>query len=134
MIHFTPIQQLGGSCSAYSLYDQLKLNPLFDKSDGTKATFDEVHAVLSMIRREWKILSIVDVVLNHTANESPWLQDHPECSYNCENSPHLRPAFLVDRLLWHLSCDVADGKFADQGVPPELCREEHVQALGSILR
>ena len=134
MIHFTPIQQLGGSCSAYSLLDQLKLNPSFDNPGGKKTSVKDVDKFLCVMRKDWKVLSIVDIVLNHTANESPWLRDHPECSYNCENSPHLRPAFLVDRLLWHFSCDVADGKWAERGVPPELCKEEHIQALGAILR
>ena len=42
MLHFTPIQQLGKSNSAYSLADHLQLNPVFDTPRGEKATFDGV--------------------------------------------------------------------------------------------
>lgn len=33
------------------------------------------------------------------------------------NSPHLKPAWVLDRALWHLSCDVAQGKYNEKGVP-----------------
>lgn len=86
------------------------------------------------MRHEWKVLSIVDVVLNHTANNSPWLWDHPECAYNLENSPHLKPAFLLDRALWHFSCQVADGSWARDGLPAQVNSEDHIHRLGEILR
>ena len=89
--------------------------------------------LLDKIRKEWKVMSVVDVVLNHTANHSPWLWKHPECAYNLENSPHLKPAFLLDRALWHFSCQVADGLWASDGVPSEIDGEDPVQNLGKIL-
>lgn len=79
-------------------------------------------------------MSIVDVVLNHTANHSPWLWDHPECAYNLENSPHLKPAFLLDRALWYFSCEVADGLWAGDGLPADLNSDAHIHCLGKILR
>ena len=33
------------------------------------------------------------------------------------NSPHLKPAWVLDRALWHLSCDVAGGKYREKGLP-----------------
>ena len=90
--------------------------------------------LLDKIRKEWKVLSIVDIVLNHTAGNSKWLWDHPECAYNLDNSPHLKPAFLLDRALWHFSCEVADGKWKEQGLPQEINNEHHVHLIGHIIR
>ena len=45
MIHFTPIQRLGSSNSAYSLADQLELNTNFRKDDGTVASLEDVATI-----------------------------------------------------------------------------------------
>ena len=45
MIHFTPIQRLGNSNSAYSLADQLQLNTNFKKDDGTEASLEDVATI-----------------------------------------------------------------------------------------
>jgi len=90
---------------------------------------EDVAKLVSMMKDEWGVLSLTDLVFNHTANESPWLQEHPECSYNMINSPHLKPAYLVDRILWHFSLDVGAGKYEDKGVPAELRSEHHLQVV-----
>jgi len=51
---------------------------------------------------------------------------HPECGYNLVNSPHLKPAWVLDRALWHLSCMVADGRCIDKGVPPLIENDHHL--------
>ena len=97
MVHFTPIQTLGASNSAYSLANQHGLNKTFS-SDSSQATYAMVGEVVDNMREEWGMLSICDIVLNHTANETPWLADHPDATYNLANSPHLRSAFIFDRV------------------------------------
>ena len=90
MIHYTPLQERGESGSPYSIRDQLAYDPsLFaEKShfakDGGKAKLEEL---LQIAREEYGLLSLTDVVLNHTANDSPWLKEHPEAG---KTSPCLR--------------------------------------------
>ncbi|RWS09635.1 glycogen debranching enzyme-like isoform X3 [Dinothrombium tinctorium] len=132
MIHFTPIQELGVSQSAYSLRDHKRLNSSFN-SKTTTYTYDDVKQFVQFMEKEWKILSITDVVLNHTANESEWIHEHPDCVYNLDNSRHLRPAYLLDRVLWHTTLDIIDGKWDEQGLTIEINDEDHLSKLRDIL-
>lgn len=78
-------------------------------------------------------MSICDVVLNHTANESAWLRDHPECTYNMDNSPHLRPAFLLDAILARFAHEISQGKWQHSNIPKLVSIEDHLQAMRGIL-
>ena len=86
------------------------------------------------MRDEWGMLSICDIVLNHTANETPWLDDFPEvkpsdciltnftmtllqATYNLSNSPHLRPAFIFDRVVKRLARDIGEGAWEARDIP-----------------
>ena len=74
-------------------------------------------------------MSICDVVLNHTANESPWLLTHPECTYNMVTSPHLIPAAILDANLHVFNKEVSEGKLIEFGIPNEVYTQEHVEVL-----
>lgn len=128
MIHFTPIQELGKSNSAYALKGQHTLSPAYSPP-GQQYTLEDVKDLVKFMKDEWDILSLTDLVFNHTANESPWIQEHPECAYNVINSPHLKPAYLLDRILWHFSLDVASGKWRHCGIPPEVNTEDHLNVI-----
>ena len=133
MLHFTPIQKLGHSNSAYSLCDQHKLNTTFS-GPGAEASYNDVRRIIESVRSEWGMVSICDIVLNHTANETAWLADHPEATYNLTNSPHLRPAFLLDRCVKRLARDIGEGVWVDRGLPRgEVSTPEHIETVRDLL-
>ncbi|XP_045521820.1 glycogen debranching enzyme [Pieris brassicae] len=133
VFHLTPVQELGASGSSYSIADQLKLNPLFDDPDtGRRATFSDIENLVAKIHNEWNTLVICDVVLNHTANETPWLPEHPEATYNCQNCPHLRPAALLDAAFARVSARVGAG-LLEPRVPREVTEPAHVDAARAAL-
>lgn len=80
MLHFTPLQTRGESGSPYSIFDQLKFDPeLFFEGKGQPGDgVEEIGAMIRKCREKYGLLSLTDVVLNHTANNSPWLEEHPE--------------------------------------------------------
>eukprot|EP00045_Choanoeca_perplexa_P017220 m.247081 g.247081 ORF g.247081 m.247081 type:complete len:1516 (+) comp17479_c0_seq20:110-4657(+) len=112
-VHLCPIQEQGRSKSCYSLKDQLKLNSdLFDNDPGTadKQLADVVsHANTPKEEGGLSLLLLVDLVYNHTSPDAPWLKDHPEACYNLNNSPHLRPGFVLDQALKLVSKQIGDG-------------------------
>lgn len=110
-----------------------QVNPEFAPAKGKKVDFTDVDKIIKKLREEWGIFSICDIVLNHTANESEWLKEHPDATYSCHNCPHLRPAFLLDALLTQIGADVASGKLEELGVPPIVENEVHLQELRQII-
>lgn len=101
MIHFTPLQARGSSNSPYSIYDQLQ----FDKKcfpNGEK----DVEYLVNVMEHEIHLLSLTDVVFNHTAHNSEWLKDHPESGYSSKTAPHLTPAVEIDTSLLEFSANL----------------------------
>lgn len=112
MLHFTPVQELGESRSAYSLYHQLQIaNTIFsdqaqqlseEEKEGTSSDFSRFLQLVEKLREVFEygrllgVLTLGDIVLNHTANNSPWLSKHPEATYNTDNCPYLKPAVELD--------------------------------------
>lgn len=87
MLHYTPLQERGESDSPYSIQNQLKYDAsLFGAELGEEASRKRVEEILKVAREEYGLLSLTDVVLNHTANDSPWLVDHPEAGMSCSCS------------------------------------------------
>lgn len=107
MIHFTPLQIRGASNSPYSLYDQLGWDP-----DCFPGGEKDVQALVDSLEKNHSLLSLTDIVLNHTANNSKWLQEHPNSGYNLITAPWLESAYVLDTKLLELS-----SKLADLGLP-----------------
>lgn len=97
MVHFTPLQQRGESNSPYSIKDQLKFDPDYFKDA------QQVEKMVQGLQKRYKMLSLTDIVFNHTANNSPWLLEHPDAGYNAETAPHLMAAIELDQELLQFS-------------------------------
>ncbi|KAI3632832.1 hypothetical protein MIR68_008907 [Amoeboaphelidium protococcarum] len=107
MIHFVPMQQRGASGSPYSIFDQLELSDdLFPSGTASEDKFQLLDREIQHFQRNLGVLSITDIVWNHTAHNSAWLQQHPEAGYNLINSPHLRPAYELDKALADFSASL----------------------------
>ncbi|XP_044753239.1 glycogen debranching enzyme [Coccinella septempunctata] len=128
MVHFTPVQALGASNSAYCIKDQLEINPSF-KENNDPLDWEDLRALIEKMRKEWKIMSICDVVLNHTANETPWIKEHVEATYNCQSCKYMRPAYLLDAALYIFEEDVRKGMYETRGIPPLISTEDHLNAM-----
>uniref|UniRef100_A0A6G1SGX7 Glycogen debranching enzyme n=1 Tax=Aceria tosichella TaxID=561515 RepID=A0A6G1SGX7_9ACAR len=129
MVHFTPVQELGGSNSAYALRNQHKVNPTF------KASLDDIKKEVDYMDKKLCILSITDVVLNHTADDSGWIKEHPESAYNMVNSPYLRPAFLLDSAFIWLTQDMISGALAKtDNLTAEINTETEVNTIRVLLK
>ncbi|KAF9209730.1 hypothetical protein BGZ49_001800 [Haplosporangium sp. Z 27] len=135
MIHFVPLQYRGISNSPYSIFDQLKFDPrLFEEKDSKKSEEEQraiVKKVIDEIETKYGVLSMTDVVWNHTACNSTWLWDHPESGYNIHNSPHLTPAFELDSALLKFSAKIADPSTA---FPSDIKTEQELQEIMTELR
>lgn len=88
---------------------------------------NDLEALVRKMNKNWRVLSLTDLVFNHTAKDSPWIYEHPDSVYNLENSPHLRPAYIVDRIFHHFNIEVTDGKWSSRGIPCCICDEGHLQ-------
>ncbi|KAF2757235.1 glycogen debranching enzyme [Pseudovirgaria hyperparasitica] len=102
MVHFTPLMERGVSNSPYSIFDQ----HTFDKKYFPNGESD-VATMVKKMESEYGLLAMSDLVLNHTANNSKWLEAHPEAGYSVETAPWLESAELLDRKLLEFSSDLA---------------------------
>ena len=80
MLHYPPLEERGESDSPYSIRNQFRYDPgLFGgTNDGDEEGRKKVTEILRIAKEEYGLLGLTDVVLNHTANDSPWLPGHPE--------------------------------------------------------
>ncbi|KAM3077588.1 bifunctional 4-alpha-glucanotransferase/amylo-alpha-1,6-glucosidase [Clarireedia jacksonii] len=102
MIHFTPLQERGESNSPYSIYNQLAWDPVnFPNGEA------DVKKLVKSMETNHGLLGLTDVVWNHTANNSAWLEEHPEVGYNVSTAPWLRAALELDTKLLEFSKDMA---------------------------
>lgn len=132
-VHFSPLQELGESNSCYSIKDHLNFNPDFSTED-FQVTEKGLNDFIQELHSTWDMFFIVDVVWNHVSNDCEWIREYTEASYNLINSPHLRPAFLVDRILWYFNDEISKGKWKDSGIENFIANEDHLNNIANVLR
>lgn len=108
VVHLTPPQRLGRSGSAYSVLDQLCLaDSMLDEAEAAEvdAAAREARFVETIGALEGRhgTLFMADLVLNHTAADSPFLAEHPDAGFSAANSPWLRPAAALDAVMLRVS-------------------------------
>ncbi|KAL8836033.1 MAG: hypothetical protein Q9170_003078 [Blastenia crenularia] len=119
MVHFTPLMQRGSSNSPYSMYDQLAFDPAcFPNGEA------DVSTMIKSMEKNHGLLGLTDVVWNHTANNSKWLEKHPEAGYNLETAPWLEAALELDNALLQYGTDLAK-----YGLPTELKSADDLQRV-----
>ncbi|KAL8294627.1 hypothetical protein RB597_007754 [Gaeumannomyces tritici] len=119
MIHFTPLQVRGSSNSPYSLYDQLAWDPeCFPEGE------KDVQQLVESLEKNHSLLSLTDIVLNHTADNSEWLLDHPDAGYNLTTAPWLELPYLIDTKLLELGLNLEK-----LGLPTELKTNDDLMAI-----
>jgi len=84
----------------YSIADQNELALEIQSLNNLATTIAKIHDVHGM-------RSMVDIVLNHTAADSPWLQKHPEATYGPHNCLHLKAPEILDAALCSFSQKLA---------------------------
>ncbi|KAI8914340.1 glucanotransferase domain of glycogen debranching enzyme-domain-containing protein [Gorgonomyces haynaldii] len=113
MVHFAPVNSRGVSNSPYAIYDQLSLSDdLFSGKLSEQEKDELLGKTLRQIKQQFRVLSVSDVVWNHTACNSLWLQHHPEAGYNLVTSPHLRSAYELDEAIMQFSAKIEDHGFS----------------------
>ena len=101
MVHFTPLNVRGASNSPFSLFDQLSWDPNCFPG-GEK----DVARMVESLEKDYSLLSLSDIVLNHTANNTKWLEEHPEAGYNLTTAPWLESAYELDTKFLELSANL----------------------------
>ena len=119
-LFLNPIHQPGGSGSLYAVRDYYRLNPLFETSGGGSA--DDL--LRSFLRRagEHGLSVMLDLVINHTANDSPLVAEHPDWYQRNEDgsvrSPGAEdPTAPGGRVVWG---DLAELNFESASARPAL--------------
>lgn len=119
MVHFTPLMVRGDSNSPYSLADQLTFDPAyFPRGEA------DISDLTQKMEKDYGLKTMTDVVWNHTANNSRWLEQHPEAGYNLKTAPHLRAAYELDTELLKYSASLQS-----RGLSTHLANEGDLQKI-----
>lgn len=87
-----------------------------------EARIAELKKTLDGMRKQG-LLSFVDIVLNHTANNSQWIREHPDAGYSTDTCPHLWAAWELDKALQDFSINFEKKKVPECPCAPYIANE-----------
>jgi glycogen debranching enzyme len=103
MLHWAPLQQRGASGSPYSIKDQLRFDTkILENPEAKDGGFEEIEEVLRIAKEKYGLGGVTDVVLNHVAYDSPYLEEHPEAGQSLCNRTMIRTAD-ADQVTLHIT-------------------------------
>jgi glycogen debranching enzyme len=130
MIHFIPVQKRGISNSPYSIVDHSLFSE--DLFENPLCTQDEKYQqLIHMVKRmetHYGLLSMIDVVWNHTASNSVWLHEHPEAAYNLKECSYLKAAYELEKGIMEFSQHIVT-----YGLSPDITSEEDLERIMQVL-
>lgn len=93
-VYLNPWHYPGFSGSLYAVKEYRRLNPLFVPAGADPLSLEPLRAALAEISA-LGVQPIMDLVINHTAKDSPLIQEHPEW-YVRDERGQVRSPFVVD--------------------------------------
>ena len=89
---------LGGSNSLFCIKDPNELSHLLFPHMTSTQKYDKLKELMLELDQSG-IGCMVDIVLNHCAYDTEFIEQHPEAGYNLINSPYLTAAYELDKAL-----------------------------------
>ena len=128
-IYLNPIHYPGFSGSLYAVKDFHALHPALDAGDGTAPDRQVRDMLESAHDRGLKVM--MDLVVNHTAKDAPWVGAHPDWYARADDGTVLSP-FAIDpanadhKTVW--------GDLAELDFTPRPARARLVAELAGVVR
>ena len=100
-LYVNPFLYPGFSGSLYSIKDYNRINPVFLNMNSKKEEWEQVKDIIGYSHKKG-MKFIFDLVINHTAIDSPWVKDHPEWYKKDAEGLILKP-FCLDngkKIVW----------------------------------
>ena len=93
-VYINPICRPGLSGSLYSTYDYYMLNPAFLPEESPQATLSDIRPLIRSLV-DYGTHPMIDLVVNHTAIDSPLVQEHPTW-YVRDHEGRIQHPFVTD--------------------------------------
>ena len=93
-VYFNPLSRPGLSGSLYSTYDYYRLNPAFLSDESLQVALSEIQPVIHSVV-DFGTHPMIDLVVNHTAIDSPLVQEHPAW-YVRDHKGHIQHPYVTD--------------------------------------